>query len=154
MATKTRTAKPSTTANPTEVMTAGADIMRENIEKAANSYGTFAAFSKESLEAWFQAVSAMRKGMETINSETMAYSRQSVDEAVANMKTAMTAKSVEEYYALQTDFAKTALDGYVNQTSRIGEVVSETVRDVWGHIQTPAQTIATANQDNAQAASA
>ncbi len=145
MATKARNSK-SSTATPSEAITAGAEFVREHLEKSMSGYGTFADMSRDAMDAWVRSATAARKGFEEINSENLAFSRQYVEEAVSTVKAAMTVKSVEEYYTLQSDYTRTALDSCVNQSSKMGEMLADTMREVWEPFQGQFQSMVTTAQ--------
>ena len=137
MATKTRSSATAQSASAkatdagAETLAAGTDFMKDNVEKAVKGYDTLTSFSKKTVEAYMQSANVATKGIEAINSEALAFSKQSIEDTVSMTKAAMTAKSLEEVYAIQTDFAKTAADSYWNQMSKLGELMTETVREAW-----------------------
>ncbi|MGF1455427.1 MAG: phasin family protein [Alphaproteobacteria bacterium] len=135
--TKTRTAQPNGTATPSEAILAGADFFRDQLEKTMTNYSTYTTLTKEAMDAWIQSAAAARKGFHAISSEHLVFVRQSVDEAVTALKATVAAKSVEDYVALQSDFARTALDSCVNQSSKVGEVMADTLHEVWEPFQGP-----------------
>jgi phasin family protein len=75
-----------------------------------------------------QATSAATKGIEAINSEALAYSRQTIEESVAAAKAAMGSKSIQEFIELQTDFTKTAFDSYIGQLTKMGDMLTSVTK--------------------------
>ncbi len=55
--------------------------------------------------------------------------------SLAPTKALMATKSVHEAFELQTDFAKTAFDGYVSQMTKLGEIFASTTKDSFAPIQ-------------------
>ncbi len=149
MATKTRSTG-STQSNAAdkiaegqkEAFVTGTAFMKDNVEKAVQGYDTLTSFSKKTMEAYMESANVATKGIEAINSEALAFSKQSIEDTVSMTKAAMTAKSLEEVYAIQSDFAKTAADSYWNQMSKLGEMMTETMREAWEPITGQVQTFA------------
>jgi len=133
MATKTKTA-----AAPEGIETAmknGADAMKKNFEKAAKGYDKLVSFGKESAEAWVKSANAATKGIEALNGELYAYSRQSIEGSLAATKAMLASKSVHEVFEIQTDFAKTAIDAYLGQMTKVGDIVTSTAKDATAPLQ-------------------
>ncbi len=127
MASKTR----NTTNGSKSADVNGADLLKDNVEKAVKGYDTWTNFSREAMEAWMQSTRAATKGFEALNTEALAFSKQSVEDTVSAAKAAMGAKTVEELYSLHTDFAKTSMDAYWEQMSKMGDMMTDTVRETW-----------------------
>ncbi len=138
--TKLRMARPTNAATPSEALASGADSIRDQLEKSMDTYSTYSTMAKDAMEAWMQSAAAARKGLYAINSENLIFIRQSVGEAVTTFKATMAAKSVEDYMALQTDYARSTLDSCVNQSSKVGEVMADTLHHVWEPFRGPFET--------------
>ena len=59
----------------------------------------------------------------------MAFSKKSIEDQVTAAKSLAAAKSVQEVVELQTAFAKTALEGYLAEVTKMSETLSATVKD-------------------------
>jgi phasin family protein len=117
------------------VMKNGAEVFKAGFEKAAKGYDHFLGYGKETVEAYMKAANVAGKGVETINNEIFAYSKQSLEETIAATKAVMGSKSVHEAFELQTDFAKTAFDTYVSQMTKLSELFVATTKDSFAPIQ-------------------
>jgi phasin family protein len=117
------------------VMKNGADAFKTGFEKAVKGYDQFLGYGKETVEAYMKAANVAGKGVETINNEIFAYSKQSLEDTIVATKALMGTKSVHEAFELQSDFAKTAFDGYVSQMTRISELFVATTKDSFAPIQ-------------------
>jgi phasin family protein len=113
----------------------GADAFKTGFEKAVKNYDQFLGFGKDTIEAYMKAANAAGKGAETLHNEIFAYSKQSIEDTISAAKALMASKSVHEALELQSDFAKTAFDGYVSQMTKIGEIVAATGKDALAPIQ-------------------
>jgi hypothetical protein len=90
-----------------DLQKAGKDAM-ENVGK------TFGSFSKTA-----QAVAA----------ETADYSKKSLEGAAAVAEKVLGAKSLDRAFEIQTDYAKTAYEGFVAYAARVGELYQSAARD-------------------------
>ena len=121
--------------NMESAMKNGAEALKTGFEKVAKSYQHFAGYGKETVEAYMQAANVAGKGAETLHNEIYTYSKQSIEDTIAATKALMATKSVHEAFELQTDFAKTAFDGYVSQMTKLGEIFASTTKDSFAPIQ-------------------
>ena len=124
-------AKSAETLNTTveQFTTAGNQAFKDGVEKSLSALNDFNAQSKQNLEAMVASVTAATKGAESLGAQSIAYSKKSVEDAVAAAKTLSGAKSLQEVVELQTSFAKTALEGYLAELNRASEIVSASVKE-------------------------
>ena len=126
----------------------GADAAKMGFEKVVNGYGQFLGYGKETVEAYAKAANVAAKGAETLNSEIFAYSKQSMEDTIAQTKALMATKSVHEAFELQADFAKTAFETYVSQMTKFSEIFVSTTKNsfapIQGRVQAWVDTVQTA----------
>ena len=126
----------------------GADAAKMGFEKVVNGYGQFLGYGKETVEAYAKAANVAAKGAETLNNEIFAYSKQSMEDTIAQTKALMATKSVHEAFELQADFAKTAFETYVSQMTKFSEIFVSTTKDsfapIQGRVQAWVDTVQTA----------
>ena len=87
------------------------------------NFEDFQKFSKQQIETVTAVTSTVTKGLQEIAVESTDYSKKAFAESTAVMEKLMGAKSVETAIQIQTDFAKTAYEGFVAQASKIKMVV-------------------------------
>jgi phasin family protein len=100
----------------------GAEIFHESFEKAAKGYEELTAFGKDNAAALLQSAQVASKGMETLGSELLAFSKQSVEESIAATQAMLASKSLNELFQLQSDFSKMAFTQYRTQAAKFGEL--------------------------------
>ena len=126
----------------------GADAAKMGFEKAVKGYDQFLGYGKETVEAYAKAANVAAKGAETLNNEIFAYSKQSMEDTIAQTKALMATKSVHEAFELQADFAKTAFETYVSQMTKFSEIFVSTTKDsfapIQGRVQAWVDTVQTA----------
>ncbi len=108
---------------------AGNQAFKDNVEKSLAALNEANAHSKQNLEAIVASVTAATKGAEALGAQAIAFSKQSVEEQVAAAKSLASAKSVQEAVELQTAWAKSALEAYLAQVSKMSETVSASVKE-------------------------
>ncbi|WP_304166357.1 phasin family protein [Phenylobacterium aquaticum] len=109
--------------------TAGNKAFKDAVEKSLTALNDTNAHSKKNLEAVIASVSAATKGAEALGAQAMAYSKKAVEDQVAAAKSLSSAKSIQEVVELQTAFAKTAMEAYMAEVSKMGEVVAASLKD-------------------------
>ena len=109
--------------------TAGNAAFKDNVEKSLSTLNEVNAYSKKNLEAVVASVTAATKGAESLGAQSIAYSKKSVEEAVAAAKTLSGAKSLQEVVELQTSFAKSALEGYLAELNKASEIVQASFKE-------------------------
>ena len=109
--------------------TAGNQAFKDSIEKSLSALGEANTHSKKNLEAVVASVTAATKGAEALGAQAMAYSKKAMEDHVAAAKSLTSAKSVQEVVELQTSFAKSALEAYMAEMTRMSETVSASVKD-------------------------
>jgi phasin family protein len=129
-------------------MKIGADAAKMGFEKAVKGYDQFLGYGKETVEAYAKAANVAAKGAETLHNEIFAYSKQSMEDTIAQTKALMATKSVHEAFELQADFAKTAFETYVSQMTKFSEIFVSTTKDsfapIQGRVQAWVDTVQTA----------
>ena len=142
--TKSKAAEKATV-SAESALESGAAAMKTGMEKALKGYDAFVGYGKETAEAVTKSATTAGKGIETINGEIYAYSKSSIENAVAASKAVMGSKSVHEAFEFQTDFAKSAFEAYVAELSKISELATATSKDAYapfkGRVQAWLETV-------------
>ena len=69
------------------------------------------------------------KGVETLNSEIYAYSKQSLEDSITATKAVMGSKSLHEAFEYQSDYAKSAFESYIGELTKFGELFAATSKE-------------------------
>ncbi|MGE3303831.1 MAG: phasin family protein [Hyphomonadaceae bacterium] len=99
------------------------------MERAMTAAAEMNAFGKENFEAWVASTAATTKGMEAISARAVAFSKQALENHVAATKSLMTAKSVQEVIERQTEYARSAFDGYVAELTKMSDLMAGYAKD-------------------------
>ena len=106
---------------------AGANAFREGIDKSVASMGELNAHGKKNLDALVESAAVAQKGAEALSQQAMGFAKASWE--VAASKDLSGARSVQEFFELQTTWAKKAMERYVAELSKTNEIVTTTVKD-------------------------
>lgn len=118
MATKS-TSKTTETAFDASATT---EALQEGVTRAVET-------SKENLDAVLQSVTLASKGFATLSNESLSFAKQSAEDAVKAAKAIMAAKTPQDYITLQTEYARTAFDQFVNQVAKFNDLTQTVAKD-------------------------
>jgi phasin family protein len=116
-------------ANVERATAAGQQAFRENVEKSLGALNEINSAGKRNLEAVVESVTAATRGAETLGAQALAFSKKSWEDNVSAAQALSTAKSVQEVVELQTKWAKSAIESYLSEMTRMTEIVSASVND-------------------------
>jgi phasin family protein len=140
-------ASPQVAKTPYEYFTIGNQAFKDSIERTIAALTELNTHSKKNLEALIASATAAAKGVETVGTRAVAFSKKSVENQIAAAKALAAAKSIQEAVELQTGYAKSAFETYVAEVNEISEITSASVKDAL----TPINERVTAIVERAQA---
>src|SRR5262245_38481142 len=79
-------------------------------------------FGKDGVEATFKSFGAVSKTAQTIAVEIADYSKKSFEEGAAVAEKLMGVKSLDAAFDLQRSYFKSAYEGFIAQSTKIGEL--------------------------------
>ena len=112
-----------------KVQAAGAQAFSEGVTKTTAAMGELSAQSKQNLEALTAAATAAQKGAEALSAQAMSYGKTSWENGVAAAQTISQARSIQELIELQTNFAKSAMETYLSEVTKMTETLTGSVKD-------------------------
>lgn len=86
------------------------------------AYDEMTALGRGCIDAAVVAGTIAAKGMEDLGKAWLAFARTSADQSVETAKAVATAKTVQEVVDLQRDYAKSTIDGFVAESSKLSEM--------------------------------
>ncbi|MEQ8964272.1 MAG: phasin family protein [Azospirillaceae bacterium] len=106
---------------------------KEQFDKAGNQFfegcNDVADFHKANVDAVMAASTTWAKGFEAMGRAWFDYTRSSMEQSVGVAKAMMTAKTLKEVVDLQSDFAKTSLDGLLAETTKLQDTTMKTANE-------------------------
>jgi phasin family protein len=88
-------------------------------------------YGKDAVDKALKTYSTTSKGFQAIASETAEYTKKSFEATVAHFQSLMGVKSFESAIELQTSFAKSSLEGYMTEISKLGEMYADLAKDAY-----------------------
>lgn len=132
---KAKTAGEKATYAAESALESGASALKSGLEKTLKGYDAFVSYGKDTAEAVTKSAATAGKSIEGINSEIYAYSKQSIEDAVAATKAVLGSKSVHEALEFQTDYAKSAFESYIGELTKISELATAATKDTFAPFQ-------------------
>lgn len=91
---------------------------------------------KENVDVAVKSFGALSKGGQAIAVEIADYSKKAFEDTSAAFEKLMGVKSIDKVIEVQTDFAKTAYEGFVSQAAKIGELYADLAKQTYKPFET------------------
>jgi phasin family protein len=93
------------------------------------AFEDFQKLGKENLDAAVKAFGTQQKGVQAIATEVADYSKKALEAGSAAVEKLAGVKTLDKAIELQTEFAKSAYEGYVAHATKVGELVTELAKE-------------------------
>ena len=120
---------------------AGNQAFKEGVDKSISALTEMNTLGKKNIEAAVESVTAATRGAEAISAQALAYSKKSWEDGVSAAQALASAKSVQEVIELQTAFAKSAMEAYLSEVTKMTDTVQASVKDSFKPINERATAI-------------
>jgi len=87
--------------------------------------------SKDGVDATMKSFGAFSKASQAIAAEFVDYSKKSFEDGTKVMEKLLGAKSLDKAIEIQTDYARTAYEGFVAQATKIGELYADFAKEAY-----------------------
>jgi hypothetical protein len=87
--------------------------------------------SKEQIDSTLKAFGTTSKSVQAIAVEATDYAKKSYEQSAAAFEKLSAVKTLDKAIEIQSDFAKTAFEGAVAQATKIGELYSSLLKDMY-----------------------
>src|SRR6201989_3359078 len=87
--------------------------------------------SKENMDATMKSFGALSKTTQAIAAEVVDFSKKSFEDGTKLFEKLLGAKSLDKAIEIQTDYAKTAYEGFVTQATQIGELYADLAKETY-----------------------
>jgi hypothetical protein len=88
-------------------------------------------FGKDNVEATLKSFDAYAKNVQTIAQEVADYSKKSVDEGTKAVEKLFGAKSFDNAIEIQNAYLKSAYEGFVSQSAKLGSLYVDLARETY-----------------------
>jgi hypothetical protein len=114
----------------------------------ANLYG------KEAVDSALKSYSTFAKGFQAVAAETAEYSKKAYEANIAHFEQLMSVRSVESAIEINTSFAKSAVEGYLAELNKLGEMYSDIAKQTYVPAETAVSKATETVKSNASKAAA
>ncbi len=102
----------------------------EQFEKFSKSFEGLTAFGQDNVDALVKSSEIAAKAAEGIGSEVSAYSKKAFEDGVAAAQELASAKTMTELFEKQTAYAQSAFEGFVQQSTKMNEILVAASKDI------------------------
>ena len=95
----------------------------------------FQRVSKNGFDTSVRSLSEMSKGFEAIRATMMDYTKKSFEDGTRAFEQLAGAKSIEQAWEIQSQYAKKAFEAYAAQASKIGEMYVDLARSAYQAVE-------------------
>lgn len=95
------------------------------------AFEDFQKFGKDNLDLAVKAFGAQQKGVQAIATEVADYSKKAIEAGSATFEKLAGVKTLDKAIEIQSDFAKSAYEGYVAHATKVGELVTELAKETF-----------------------
>ena len=88
-------------------------------------------FGKEFMDTGLKSLASLSKGWQSIAVEATEFTKKSIETGSATVEKLVSAKSLEKAIEIQTDYAKSAYEGFVAEATKISELYAELYKDAY-----------------------
>ena len=85
--------------------------------------------SKENIDVAMKSFGAVSKSAQAIVVEMTDYSKKAFEEGTSTLEKLFGAKSLEKAIELQTEYAKSAYEGFVAEATKLGELYADLAKE-------------------------
>jgi len=89
----------------------------------------FQKLGKDNVDVAIKQLGTVSKGWQTIATEYADYSKKAFEDGSAALERLLGAKSVDKAIEIQSDYVKTAYEGFVAQATKIGELYTDLAKE-------------------------
>jgi phasin family protein len=94
-------------------------------------FDQFQKFGQDNVDAAIKTFGAVSKGAQAIAVETADYAKKSFEQSTATLEKLLGAKTLDKAIEIHTDYLKTAYEGFVAQSSKIGELYANVAKEAF-----------------------
>ncbi|MGE0035599.1 MAG: phasin family protein [Xanthobacteraceae bacterium] len=88
-------------------------------------------FGKDNMDATMKSLGTFSKSWQAIAAEMAEYSKKVFEQGTAATEKLLGAKSFEKAVEVQTEYTKSAYEGFVAEATKLGELYSDLAREMY-----------------------
>jgi hypothetical protein len=102
----------------------------------AKNFDDLQQVGKENMDSALKSWGALSKGTQAIAVEVADYSKKAFEDSTAALEKLFGVKSLDKAIEVQTEYAKTAYEGFVAEASKIGELYADLAKETYKPFET------------------
>ena len=95
------------------------------------NFEDFQKLGKENIDTCVKQFGTVSKGWQAIATEFADYSKKSFEHGSAAMERLLGAKSLDKAIEIQSDYVKTAYEGFVAEATKMGELYTDLAKETY-----------------------
>jgi hypothetical protein len=95
------------------------------------SFEDIQKLGRDNAESTMKSLAALQKSVQAIAVDLTDYSKKAFEDGAAATEKLFGAKSLEKAVEVRSDYFKTAYEGLVSQTAKLGELYSDLAQEVY-----------------------
>jgi hypothetical protein len=99
------------------------------------SFEDLQAVGKENVDATLKSFGALSKSGQAIAVELADYSKKTFQDGSAALEKLFGAKSLDKAIEIQTEYAKTAYEGFVAEATKLGELYTDLAKETYKPVE-------------------
>jgi hypothetical protein len=101
-----------------------------------NGFDDIQKLSKGNVDTALKSAGAVSKGFQAIAAEAADYSKKSFEAGSSAFEKLLGAQTFDKAIEVQSDFIRTAYEGYVGQMTKVGEIFTDMAKDAYKPYET------------------
>jgi|SRR5215213_7444324 len=95
------------------------------------NFEDFQKLGKENVDVAMKQLGTVSKGWQAIATEVADYSKKSFEDGSAALEKLLGAKSLDKAIEVQSEYVKSAYEGLVTQTTKMGELYTDLAKETY-----------------------
>jgi phasin family protein len=100
-----------------------------------DNFETIQKISKDNVDVAMKSFGVASKGMQAIATEVADFQKKSFEEGTAALEKLLGAKTLDKAFEVQTEFYKSAYEGFVSKATKIGELYADLAKESYKPIE-------------------
>lgn len=101
----------------------------------ANNFEEIQKVGKDQMDQFSTSAAGVARGFQAIATETTDYSKRSLESTSSHMEKLFGVRSLDSAIQLQTEFAKSSVEGFVAQATKIGEIYRDIAKEAFRPVE-------------------
>jgi hypothetical protein len=118
-------------AYPTTKPGPNAHAAGRNEEPMLKNFEEIQKFGQDQMDTTMKQFGSVSKGWQAIATECADYSKKSFEESTAALEKLFGAKSLDKAIEIQSEYAKSAYEGFVAQATKMGELYTDLAKETY-----------------------